>query len=638
MARRGLAISLIYIFHTVSFTQSLIPSSRSWVGDIGKSRDTTTPTTTSSNHHLYQRRHQSSRTKLSAFFLNDKDDNNKTPSKNNATPLGKDGSSANADLLQTLELKDEALYQAQTAVSSLEKALESAVTNLENMQQQLQLRVLRLEKELRTTKGELTDTMGELQKTRTELQSTREELTQSREERDGLDWALGQSQEGQQKAETRVEELETYLATLGVDAETITAKKKVESNPWQLWPGNSKTSVPVLNDWVVINGSIEGEVQISGKVTNHPSIPDGDAIVTSPLSDATQAAEKKIVSTSSGSKYKLGKPMDMPANQSPSKYVGGGKGSNSQQYSGSRASIALPDLTGKTIGNGRYLLAGPATPSVNGRSFIQTAYRSSPVGKPIGEPLAIKVSQNKEAMKREFANYQKVSAGLKKGHFIRRNEFLPVAGNEMPDKSALVMQRGVADVKAFMPKVGGRLEGEMLMDCAVTALRCVEALHAVKLVWNDLKTENFVVIEDGGGVSFRGIDLESCMTVRTNPVDYTPEACPPEFAQSFLDGDAESFLLEYSYDVWSYGMFLYEISTGRGFFDGYSAEKITKLLPSFEPDVSQVPDAQLADLILQCLSKNPKDRPSLVRIAKHPYLASATASKTPFDFLFGSSI
>jgi chromosome segregation ATPase len=228
MARRGLAISLIYIFHTVSFTQSLIPSSRYWVGDIGKSRDTTTPTTTSSNHHLYRRRHQSSRTKLSAFFLNDKDDNNKTPSKNNATPSGKDGSSANADLLQTLELKDEALYQAQTAVSSLEKALESAVTNLENMQQQLQLRVLRLEKELRTTKGELTDTMGELQKTRTELQSTREELTQSREERDGLDWALGQSQEGQQKAETRVEELETYLATLGVDAETITAKKKVE--------------------------------------------------------------------------------------------------------------------------------------------------------------------------------------------------------------------------------------------------------------------------------------------------------------------------------------------------------------------------------------------------------------------------
>jgi hypothetical protein len=200
------------------------------------------------------------------------------------------------------------------------------------------------------------------------------------------------------------------------------------------------------------------------------------------LADASQAAEKKVVTTLSGSKYKLGTPMVMPSPQSSSKAVPSGV-SPSKQLSASRASIALPDLTGNTIGNGRYLLAGTATPSINGRSFIQTAYRASPVGKPIGEPLAIKVSQNKEAMKREFANYQKVAAGLKRGNFIKRVEFLPVAGQEMPDKSALVMQRGIADVKAFMPKVGGRLEGPMLYDCAMTALRCVEALHAAKLVW-----------------------------------------------------------------------------------------------------------------------------------------------------------
>lgn len=284
----------------------------------------------------------------------------------------------------------------------------------------------------------------------------------------------------------------------------------------------------------------------------------------------------------------------------------------------------------------RYLLAGEAVSSINGRSFIQTAYRASPFGKPMGEALAIKFSTNLEAMKREWQNYKKVSSGLKRGSFIRREEFMPVAGNEMPDKSALVMQRGVADVKAFMPKVGGRLEGELLVDCALTSLRCVEALHSVKLVWNDLKTENFVVIEDTkGGVSFRGIDLESCMPVKTNPVDYTPEACPPEFARSFLDGEAETFSLEYSYDVWSYGMFLYEISTGRGFFDGYSAEKITKALRTFQPDVSNVEDPLLADLIAQCLSRDPRDRPSIVRIFKHPFFEDAPSGKNPFDFLFG---
>lgn len=287
----------------------------------------------------------------------------------------------------------------------------------------------------------------------------------------------------------------------------------------------------------------------------------------------------------------------------------------------------------------RYLLAGEATSSINGRSYIQTAYRASPLGKPMGDALAIKFSSNTEAMKREYKNYEKVGSQAlpnKRGSFIRRVDFLPVAGNEMPDKSALVMERGVADVKAFMPKVGGRLEDELLVDCALTALRCVEALHSVRLVWNDLKTENFVVIEDSrGGVSFKGIDLESCMPVKTAPVDYTPEACPPEFARSFLDGDAESFSLEYSYDVWSYGMFLYEISTGRGFFDGISAQTITKTLPTFQPNIEKVSDPLLADLITQCLSRNPNDRPTVARIFKHPFFADAMSQKNPFDFLFG---
>ena len=328
--------------------------------------------------------------------------------------------------------------------------------------------------------------------------------------------------------------------------------------------------------------------------------------------------------------------MTMPSAETASQKITSPNKKSSQPLINARSSISIPDLTGNTLGNGRYLLAGKAVSSINGRSYIQTAYRASPLGKPSGEPLAIKYSKNQEAMKREYNNYQKVSAGMKRGSFIRRVEFMPVAGNEMQDKSALVMERGVADVKAFMPKVGGRLEGELLLDCALTALKCVEALHAVRLVWNDLKTENFVVVEDTKGeVSFRGIDLESCMPVKTPPVDYTPEACPPEFAQSFLDGDADSFSLEYSYDVWSYGMFLYEIATGRGFFDGYSAERITKALATFEPNIQKVQDPVLADLISQCLSRNPKDRPSIVRIFKHPYFATSQSIKTPFDFLFG---
>lgn len=616
-----------------------------------------------------------SKTSLHLFFNNNNNNNkNKNGVNINSSGTKKISTGQGDDLFKTLELKDEALLQAQTAVSSLESALESAVTNLEYMQQQLQLRVLDLEQELSKTKTDLSATQDELDIAVSELQLAQQQLTQSQREFEELEIALGESEEVARRAELRAERLSSELSLLKETQQTTTqggqeqvgqertnTKKKNQPPSWNnLFQGSagiissaSSSTIPTLNDWIAIKGSDDGDVQISGKVINHPTIDDGDAIVTSPLIDPTQAKEKKIVSTSSGSKYRLGKPLTLPSSAASVDVVAAkNKFVRSQQeqkqkekqeiLARARTSTdrsSLPEVTDQTLGNGRYILAGKAVPSVNGRSLIQTAYRSTPQGLPTGEPLIAKISSNTEAMKREYDNYQKVSNGLKKGQFIRRKEFLANAGSEMPGKSVLVMQRGVDDVKAFMPKVGGRLEGPLLLDCAVTGLRCMEALHGVRLVWNDLKTENFVVVEDErtGDISFRGIDLESCMPVKSNPVDYTPEACPPEFAKSFMKGEAESFALEYNYDVWSYGMFLYEISTGRGFFDGVSAETITKKLPTFTPRVDNVPDDALADLISQCLSINPRDRPSLARIAKHPYFDGYMGNSiNPFEFLFGN--
>ncbi len=590
-----------------------------------------------------------SSTSLNVFFNNNKP-------KSNGTPNPSSGGNGE-DLVKTLEMKDEALLQAQTAVSSLESALESAVTNLEYMQEQLQLRVIDLEKELTNTKNELSTSQNELDIAVSDLQLAQQQLMQSQRQFEELEIALGDSEEAARRAELRAERLQSELTSLKETGSGVVVEKKPDNNPFSTLfqsaaasaaSAAASSSIPTLNDWIAIKGSADGDVQISGKVTNHPTIDDGDAIVTSPLVDPSQAKERKIVSTSSGSKYRLGTPLTLPSSAA-SVDVNEAKNKFNQQKEERRQQIlarartsseSIPEVTDQTLGNGRYILAGQAIPSVNGRSLIQTAYRASPIGTATGEPLIIKISSNTAAMKREYDNYQRVSGGLKKGQFIRRKDFLPNAGKEMPGKSALVMQRGVDDVKAFMPKVGGRLEGPLLLDCAVTALRCMEALHGVRLVWNDLKTENFVVVEDErtGDISFRGIDLESCMPVKSNPIDYTPEACPPEFAKSFLSGEAESFSLEYSYDTWSYGMFLYEISTGRGFFDGVSAEQITKRLPTFEPQVDNVSDPALADLISKCLSPSPRDRPSLARISKHPYFDGyAGNNKNPFEFLFGNN-
>jgi len=125
------------------------------------------------------------------------------------------------------------------------------------------------------------------------------------------------------------------------------------------------------------------------------------------------------------------------------------------------------------------------------------------------------------------------------------------------------------------------------------------------------------VAEDG---KIKGIDLESAMPVRDNPVDYSPEATPPEFAKAFLAGEGPYFVLDYNYDLWSLGMMLYELATGSGYFDGKSPLVITRLLQK-EPEIEldAVEDSKLRDLIGQCLQLNSKKRPNILQVLLHPY-------------------
>ena len=256
--------------------------------------------------------------------------------------------------------------QAQTAVSSLESALDSAVGSLENVQRQLQMQVMQLEGDLETTRVELGAARTELERANAELASTRDELIESKRARVELEKEASSGRD----AARRVEQLEAYVATLkevrtempAVPPVVLPAARKEaadDNNPWQQIFSSNQRVVPVLNDWIAIRGANEGEIQISGKVANHPTIPDGDAIVTSPLVDPGGAIEKKIVTTLSGSRYRLASPMTMPSSDSASVKITSSSPEKKrppppprQQLVRARSSITIPDLTGGTIGNG----------------------------------------------------------------------------------------------------------------------------------------------------------------------------------------------------------------------------------------------------------------------------------------------
>lgn len=403
--------------------------------------------------------------------------------------------------------------------------------------------------------------------------------------------------------------------------------------------------LPVINDWKITSA---GEVM--GVVSGHSAMEDGDLILTSRLASRQEVSENSVVATKSGSKYFLGKReknADPSFRMSTASYAKslpiGGKNYNKDNPETKEALAFFTKelgLTGKKVEGAAktYLLSGKPTTTSSGRSKLWTAYvEDKKSGLPTGDALAIKISSHREGMERDNRAYKKVTNGfLRKGEFCRQRDFVPsIEGSK--NECALVMDLGKEDLREFIDRQQQEdgVAPRDLRDAASAAAQCLDAIHAAKLVWTDLKSENFVVFDTEEHIVVKGIDLESAMPLKSNPVDYSPEACPPEFATAYLSGEGSEFVLESSYDIWSFGMLLYELATGRGYFESksgvkYQPTQIMKTLCTIEPDVSAVKDEKLRDLISQCLSVDPKKRPSISQVLLHSYFL--TTGVGPFSF------
>jgi len=295
-----------------------------------------------------------------------------------------------------------------------------------------------------------------------------------------------------------------------------------------------------------------------------------------------------------------------------------------------RAAKVAYDLTGQTAGpKGRYLISGKPFRTTSGKSLIYSAYESNADGLPTEDLLALKVSTNCAALTREASNYDRIVGGGYGSRFVTKHDFLikwngPTFGSTA---CALVLEAGRQDLKSVMAARGSKgLDGPAMRDAAYAAALCVQAMHSVGLVWTDLKPENFIVTTNSIGhgsdglEGVKGIDLESAIPVGENPVDYSPEACPPEFAESFHNGEALDHVLDYTYDIWSLGMLLYELSTGRSYFETETPDEITQILSNdFRADVRAVERNRLRNLIGKCLQRDPKKRPRIAEVLFHPY-------------------
>ena len=416
--------------------------------------------------------------------------------------------------------------------------------------------------------------------------------------------------------------------------------------------------IPLIDEWEVLRSGA-----VKGTISNHPTLPDGYEITTSPLDEKKSVLKNNsLVTTASGSKYRL--LLQEPKQAKAAAKIAASKKTKPAKPKPVKAKpLAKPkpvvakkqaptvdyNLNGKVVGSGGknedvYLLVGNLIRSSSKRSQIYYAYKADKDGNPSGAKLTIKLTGSVERLSRENKNYNRVfskgrvlfslqgsgSCYVKKVAFCPSIDTSPSTTGIPKGNSALVLESGDKNLRAFLTDSKKGLTGGELRTAAVNVARCVEAMHSSGLVWTDLKAENFVLVGSGANQEVKGIDLESAVPVKTCPEDYSPEASPPEFAASEKAGVGYEFQVNKNYDIWSLGMLFYELSTGKNYFAGQGEGAIltrlatpSKIIDAQDqetvPGLDAIEDDRFRDLVRSCLSIDPKKRPSIEQVLFHPY-------------------
>lgn len=120
------------------------------------------------------------------------------------------------------------------------------------------------------------------------------------------------------------------------------------------------------------------------------------------------------------------------------------------------------------------------------------------------------------------------------------------------------------------------------------------------IVHRDLKPGNILKVEDRWKLSDFGLVkiVSSGSLINTSHLFGTPLYVPPES----YDGEISIF-----WDIWSLGVILVEVLTGKLPFRGDTAQQLQKQVCQYEPDLSDIPD-KFEPIIRGCLQKDRKCR------------------------------
>src|ERR1017187_3424390 len=195
-----------------------------------------------------------------------------------------------------------------------------------------------------------------------------------------------------------------------------------------------------------------------------------------------------------------------------------------------------------------------------------------------------------------------------------------VAADPEADMPWLATAYVPAPALSRLVRMCGPLPGPAVRWLAAGCAEALESIHNAGLVHRDLKPSNVLVSPDGPRVIDFGVAraAERIQLTVTRGAVGTPAYMAPEQARDTRQATMAS-------DVFSLGATMLFAATGHAPYQGETVMDVLVRLATEPPDLSGLPP-EIADVVISCLERDPRRRPTSAAVLAHlaPYVESAS--------------